>query len=244
MRPIVRVAPSLVSVFLVTFLAAPPSFAFQSPLSDDSRSAGAYFLGQRHDGSFAHLLDKYVLSASRLQRPGPTSNRRSPFFTRHIALTARSILGASTPVSIARSKPDSTTRTPEEVRITVPVEILFTPSYGAVLFVPNRLHESLEFSFTPRESIGFAPRTSGKTFRLPHFSRRPGTVIPSSAQRRAQLLFAADDASLRPDSGATLTFEFPAAALFTSDTSVTVQFDPARWRSQSRSVDFDIATLR
>jgi len=49
---------SLVSVLLVTLLVAAPSFAIQSPLSDEAVRE-AYFLGQRHDGTYARMLDQY-----------------------------------------------------------------------------------------------------------------------------------------------------------------------------------------
>jgi hypothetical protein len=51
-------ARSFFSVLLAALLASPASFAFNSPLSDEAIRE-AYFLGQRHDGSFARLLDKY-----------------------------------------------------------------------------------------------------------------------------------------------------------------------------------------
>src|ERR1700693_4551788 len=51
-------ARSFVSGVLAVLLSSPASFAFQSPLSDEAVRE-AYFLGQRHDGSFARMLDKY-----------------------------------------------------------------------------------------------------------------------------------------------------------------------------------------
>jgi hypothetical protein len=52
-------ARSFISILLAALLAPAPSFAFQSPLSDESIRE-AYFLGQRHDGSFERLLTKYT----------------------------------------------------------------------------------------------------------------------------------------------------------------------------------------
>jgi len=46
------------SLFLAALLISPASFAFNSPLSEEAIRE-AYFLGQRHDGSFARLLDNY-----------------------------------------------------------------------------------------------------------------------------------------------------------------------------------------
>jgi hypothetical protein len=51
---------SSLAVALVALLAV-PSFAFDTPLSDQAVRE-AYFLGQRHDDSMAKLLNRYTQS--------------------------------------------------------------------------------------------------------------------------------------------------------------------------------------
>src|SRR6266566_4677605 len=50
---------SLASALAVALLLSPSSFAYQSPLSEESIRE-AYFLGQRHDESFVSFLSKYI----------------------------------------------------------------------------------------------------------------------------------------------------------------------------------------
>jgi hypothetical protein len=47
------------ALLTAALLLVPPSFAFDTPLSDQAVRE-AYFLGQRHDGSMADLLNKYT----------------------------------------------------------------------------------------------------------------------------------------------------------------------------------------
>ncbi|GAC1668685.1 MAG: hypothetical protein NVS9B4_24650 [Candidatus Acidiferrum sp.] len=47
------------SILTAALLASPASFAFQSPLSEESIRE-AYFLGQRHDQSLPRFLEKYI----------------------------------------------------------------------------------------------------------------------------------------------------------------------------------------
>jgi hypothetical protein len=56
MNPLNR---SLLSIAMAALLVSPASFAFQSPLSDESVRE-AYFLGQRHDASFLTNYIKFL----------------------------------------------------------------------------------------------------------------------------------------------------------------------------------------
>jgi hypothetical protein len=47
------------AIFAVVLLLVPTAFAFQFPLSDESIRE-AYFLGQRHDGTYPNILGKYI----------------------------------------------------------------------------------------------------------------------------------------------------------------------------------------
>src|SRR5437899_3583657 len=60
------------AVLATVLLIAPPSLAFKTPLSSEAVRE-AYFLGQRHDGSYERLLGEYVK-----QLPPPKSG---PYFS-------------------------------------------------------------------------------------------------------------------------------------------------------------------
>src|SRR6266478_1130634 len=89
------------SILLAALLASPASFAFQSPLSDEAVRE-AYFLGQRHDGSFPRLLDKY---SKRLPTPnsGPTISGR--IFKYRFSKGMRSACQPISPVNQPSSAP-------------------------------------------------------------------------------------------------------------------------------------------
>ncbi len=50
---------SCLAIFAVALLLVPTAFAFRFPLSDESIRE-AYFLGQRHDGTYPNILGAYI----------------------------------------------------------------------------------------------------------------------------------------------------------------------------------------
>jgi hypothetical protein len=132
---------SFFCVLLAALLAAPPSFAFSSPLSDEAVRE-AYFLGQRHDGSFARLLDKY---SKRLPPP-----KSGPHISAITLLTpfAQLVRFSESYVGNYSAQQAESDHSDQEEIVEISVEILFTPSYGAVLFVPTGF------------AIGFSSRLS------------------------------------------------------------------------------------
>jgi hypothetical protein len=220
MRPIVRANASLACASL---LLIQPLSAFDSPLSDTAVRE-AYFLGQRHDDSLGKLLDKHVLY---LQPPKTGPYIQSVSFLTPYILTA---LYSSQQVSIysAQQAQLDHLKTPEVVRVTV--QIFLTESYAAysaVAMGPD--------SHSPK-GVFVRPSDFWLDFRFRTF-QKDQLVIPSSANGHP--LFQCSDAGCVL-SGATLTFEYP-AAVFT-DSSATVQIDPPE--GDPVIVDFDLTSFR
>jgi hypothetical protein len=204
-------------------LLSPSSGAFDTPLSDTAVRE-AYFLGQRRDDTLPKLLGKYVVH---LQPPrtGPYIESVS-FFTPYI-LTA---LNSSQQVSIysAQQAQLDHLKIPEVVRVTV--QIFLTESfaaYSAAATGPDS-HSS--------KGVFVRPSDFWLDFRLRTF-QKDQLVIPSSANGHP--LFQCSDAGCVL-SGATLTFEYPAAAF--KETSATVQIDPPE--GDPVVVDFDLTAFR
>jgi hypothetical protein len=220
MRPIRRVAASIACVSLLLIR---PLAAFDSPLSDTAVRE-AYFLGQRHDASLPKLLDKYVLHLP-APKTGPYIESVS-FFTPYI-LTA---LNSSQQVSIysAQQAQLDHLKIPEVVRVTV--QIFLTESFAAYSAAATGSD-----SHSPK-GVFVRPSDFWQDFRLRTF-QKDQLVIPSSAN--GQPLFQCSDAGCVL-SGATLTFEYPAAAF--ADTSATIQIDPPE--GDPVVVDFDLASFR
>lgn len=211
------------SVVLAAVLVSPASFAFNSPLSDEAIRE-AYFLGQRHDGSFARLLDKY---SKRLPAPksGPqisTISFLTPF--------ARLVQFSDTYIGSYSAQQASLDHRDEEETVEISVEILLTPSYGAVLAVPTGSRSGSPQGYRLRSYTfwkDFQVRVfEGDEERLPQrFTGEPNSFCSHTGCTLT---------------GATLHLEFPASA-FTSDT-VTVQVVPPE--GPEVSADFDLTALR
>jgi hypothetical protein len=220
MRSLFRLAASLACASL---LLIQPLSAFDTPLSDTAVRE-AYFLGQRHDDSLGKLLDKYVLY---LQPPktGPYIESVS-FYTPYI-LTA---LFSSQQVSIysAQQAQLDHLKNPEVVRITV--QIFLTDSYAAYSAAPTGSDPH-----SPR-GVFVRPTDFWRDFRLRTF-QKDQMVIPTNANGTP--LFRCEDSGCIL-SGATLTFEYPAAAF--TDTSATIQIDPPE--GDPVVVDFDLTSFR
>jgi hypothetical protein len=202
---------------------APSSSAFDTPLSDTAVRE-AYFLGQRHDDSLQKLLDKYVRY---LQPPKSGPNIQSVSFLTPYILTA---LYSSQQVSIysAQQAQLDHLKNPEVVRVTV--QVFLTDTYGAYVSAPTGPDAHSPKGFFLR------PSDFWRDFRLRVF-QKDELVIPTKASGEPS--YRCDD-SRCVLSGATLTFEYP-AAVFT-DTSATVQIDPPA--GDPVVVEFDLTSFR
>ncbi len=211
------------SLVLAALLLSPASFAFNSPLSDEAIRE-AYFLGQRHDGSFARLLDKY---SKRLPPPKSGPHISSITFLTPFAQLVRFSESYAGSYSAQQAALDH--RAQEEV-IEISVEIFFTPSYNALLPVPT--------GSRPGSPQGYRLRSYDfwKDFQA-HVFEGDEERIPERHTGEPDYICAERGCIL---TGATLHLEFP-ATLFTSD-SVTVQVLPRE--GPEVSVDFDLTALR
>jgi hypothetical protein len=219
-RPWLRLyAVTLASLLLLT----PSSSAFDTPLSDTAVRE-AYFLGQRHDDSLGKLLDKYVVY---LQPPKTGPYIQSVSFLSPYVLTA---LYSSQQVSIysAQQAQLDHLKNPEIVRVSV--QIFLTDSYGPLLVRPTG-------PGTPSLK-GFFPRPSDfwREFRL-RTIQNDQMVIPTSS--KGEPSFRCDDNGCVL-TGATLSFEYPAAAF--PENTATIQIDPPE--GDPVVVEFDLASFR
>ena len=202
---------------------APSSSAFDSPLSDTAVRE-AYFLGQRHVDSLGKLMDKYVLY---MQPPKTGPYIQSVSFLTPYILTA---LYSSQQVSIysAQQAQLDHLKTPEAVRITA--QILLTDSYGP--------YAAASTGPDPHSLKGIFMRPSDfwRDFRFRVFQKEE-MVIPTAA--KGEPSYRCEDTGCVL-SGATLTFEYPAAAF--TETSATIQIDPPE--GDPVVVDFDLTAFR
>jgi len=212
---------AVVLAFLL--ILAPSSSAFDTPLSETAVRE-AYFLGQRHDDSLAKLLEKYVLHLP-APKTGPYIESVS-FFTPYI-LTA---LNSSQQVSIysAQQAQLDHLKNPEVVRVTV--QIFLTDSYAAYSAGP-----AASDSHSPR-GVFVRPSDFWREFRLRTF-QKDQMVIPTDSH--GEPTFRCEDSGCIL-SGATLTFEYPAASF--TETSATIQIDPPE--GEPVVVDFDLTAFR
>ncbi len=211
------------AILAVLLLISPNSSAFDTPLSDTA-VRDAYFLGQRRDDSLGKLLDKYVLY---LQPPKTGPYIQSVSFLTPYALTA---LYSSQQVSIysAQQAQLDHLKNPEVVRVTV--QISLTDSYGPYIAAPTGPDSH------SLKGIFVRPSDFWRDFRLRTF-QKDELVIPTHADGKP--IFRCEDSGCIL-SGATLTFEYPAASF--ADTSATIQVDPPE--GDPVVVDFDLTSFR
>ncbi len=126
---------SLVSALAGALLVSPFSLAYQSPLSEESIRE-AYFLGQRHDESFASFLGKYIRP---LPPPKTGPYISSVTFFTPFAQVAQLSDGHIGNYSAQQAQLDH--RGQEEV-VEIFVEIQLTSSYGPLVAVPAGSHSS------------------------------------------------------------------------------------------------------
>lgn len=203
-------------------LLVPPLFAFDTPLSDTAVRE-AYFLGQHHDAILGDFLQKYVVALPE-PRTGPYIASVS-FYTPFALMAINSSQNVNYSAQQAQLDHDNTS---EIIRVVV--QIWLTASYGEYV-----VHQANSRSGTPR-GFQFRGADFWRQFRV-RVLQRDQMVIPLNAHGEPFFTCGEDACDL---TGATLTFEYPAAA-FSEDT-VTVQVTPPE--GDPVSVDFDPTSLR
>lgn len=216
---------SCVAVFAAVLLFSPFSWAFQSPLSEQAVRE-AYFLGQRHDGTFGRLLGNYMKFLAAPQT-GPYISSitfNTPFL--QMVAYADKYVGN---YSAQQAQIDYRNKGQEVVRVSV--EIQLTESYGQIIAVPAITGSKSSTSLVPR------PHDFWKDFEV-HIFNGGEELTPADSRGHANSRCGRRGPCVLV--GATLEFEFPAAA-FTSD-SATVDVTPPE--GDPVSVNFDLTSLR
>jgi hypothetical protein len=212
------------SVVTVAALLAPPSFAFDTPLSDQAVRE-AYFLGQRRDESLARFLDKYTKHL-----PPPKTGPHIAFITffTPFALATQLSSQHSSGYSAQQAALDHRGQA-ESVKIIV--QIFLTDSYPAYIPRPTGSRSGSPTGFAPR------PFNFWKDF----------DVQVLSEDRELRAFTSAGEPNYRCSedggcmlTGATIQFEFLAES-FASD-SATIQVTPPE--GDPVSLDFNLASLR
>jgi hypothetical protein len=215
----------ILALFCSSFFALPfPAWAYESPLSD-SAVRDAYFLGQHHDEIFSDFLQKYGVTLP-VPKTGPQIASIS-FYT-PFALTAINSNQQASIYSAQQAQIDHD-KQPEVVHVVV--EIWFTASYGAYSTVPVGSGSIATNGFRPRSPDFW------HDFRV-RVAQNGRMIVPSNSSGQPHWI-CGDDSGCEL-SGATLTFEYPAAAL--SQNAATVLVTPPE--GDPVSVDFDLASLR
>jgi hypothetical protein len=218
-------ARRFVSILLATLLASPVTFAFQSPLSDESIRE-AYFLGQRHDGSLERLLSKYT---KHLPPPKQGPQIASITFLTPFVQVAKSSDQSIASYSAQQAALDH--RSSQET-VEISIEILLTDSYGPIIATPAspRPDRSQAYQLRPHDfwKDFQAEVLEGNETRTPAHFTGHANVQCSRYGGNCNLI------------GATLYLEFPATA-FVSD-SATIHVIPPE--GPEVWTDFDLTNLR
>lgn len=189
-------------------LLAQPLLAFQSPLSDESLRE-AYFVGQRHDGSFERLLESHSHHFAP-PKTGPyisTVIFVTPFVT--AAEMSSKQIGN---YSAQQAAIDHRNAGKETVRVTV--EIQFTDSYGPFISTgPASSRSGQSAALTER------PGDFWKDFEVQIYSGEQ-PLHPSTVQGHANYRCSENGGCSL--TGATLQCAFPADAFLSDSASITV----------------------
>ena len=215
----------IASVLTTALLLAPVSLAFDTPLSDQAVRE-AYFLGQRHDGTFARLLEKYT----RFLPPPKTGPYISSiaFHTPFIQLVHFSDRFVGN-YSAQQAAIEHRKHGDEIVQIFV--EIQLTASYGEFLAPPANSRSNLPSSLIPR------PQDFWRDFQARIYDGDK-ELTPTGNHGHAN--YSCGDNGPCILTGATLEFDFPADA-FTSDSAAIDVVPP---EGAEVSIAFDLSSLR
>jgi len=220
-----QLAPRTAAVLAAALLLSPCSLAFDTPLSAEAIRE-AYFLGQRHDGSYPRLLEKYVKSLPPPET-GPyisSVSIRTPF----IQVVARSDAYIGN-YSAQQAELDHRAQGKELVQVFVDIEL--TESYGPLMPVSASPHSSSAAALIPRSSDFW------KDFQVRIYD---GAEEITTADSHGHAKYSCGRYGPCLLTGATLEFDFPASA-FTSDSATIDVMPPA---GEPVSVDFDLSSLR
>jgi hypothetical protein len=220
------VARSLFAIIAALVMLEQPIFAFQSPLSDESVRE-AYFLGQRHDGSFEGLVEK---STRHFPAPKNGPYISSVMFVTPFVSAAQLSNNYIGNYSAQQAELDHRGAGKEIVKITV--EIQLTESYGQFIApAQTNSHSGSASVLIPR------PDDFWRDFQVQIFN---GDQALSNSVYHGRPKYSCGEYGPCILIGATLTFEFPADAFSADAASITV--DPPE--GEPVTADFDLGRLR
>jgi len=220
------VAQSGVAITAALVMLAAPIFAFQSPLSDESVRE-AYFLGQRHDGSFEGLVEK---STERFPAPKTGPYVSSVMFVTPFVSAAQLSNNYIGNYSAQQAELDHRRAGKEIVKIIV--EIQLTESYGQFIAPAQTNSRSGSVS-----TLILRPDDFWRDFQVQIFN---GDQALSNSVYHGRPKYSCGEYGPCILIGATVTFEFPAEAFSADSASITV--DPPE--GQPVTADFDLRRLR
>jgi hypothetical protein len=212
------------ALLIAALLFAQPVFAFLSPLSEQAVRE-AYFLGQRHDGTYERLLGKYMKFL-----PPP---KTGPYISSVAFLTPfiQFVDYSSRQFNYSAQQAQLDHRRQGEEILRIFVEIQLTESYGRLIPISAnpRSNSPSDFALRPHDFWkDFDVRIyDGDKELVPADSHGHAN---SSCGRRGPCIL----------TGATLEFDFP-ADVFLSDTA-TIEIVPPE--GDPAAVDFDLIRLR
>lgn len=214
------------AVFATALLLSQPILAFQSPLSDQAVRE-AYFLGQRHDGTYGRLLGKYMKFLPP-PKTGPyiSSVTLSTPFLQMVAYADKYVGNYS-----AQQAQIDYRKNGEET-VEVLVEIQLTESYGRMMPASINSPSKSSSTLVPR------PHDFWKDFEV-HIFDGDQELIPADSHGHANSNCGHRGPCILI--GATLQFDFP-ASVFNSDTTARIVVTPPE--GDAVSVDFDLSSLR
>ena len=218
-----RLLRSCLALLASALLLVPPSFGFNTPLSDQAVRE-AYFLGQRHDESMARLLNRYTRF---LPAPPTGPHIYSVSFLTPFALLVK-YSSRQLDYSAQRAALDHKSR--EEV-VEISIEILLTQSYGPFITTPTSSRSGSPLGYQ------FRPSDFWRSFKFRIFD---GAEEITTEDLTGEPTYFCAYKGVCQLTGANVHFQFPATA-FTSD-SATIDVAPPE--GDPVSVDFDLTRLR
>ena len=217
---------SVFAVFASALLLVPFSSAFQSPLSEQAVRE-AYFLGQRHDGTYGHLLGKYTKFLP-VPKSGPHISSiafNTPFL--QMVAYADKYFG-----NYSAQQAQIDYRKKGEETVEVLVEIQLTESYGRMMTASTNTASKSPSALVPR------PSDFWKDFEV-RIYEGDQELIPADSHGRANWRCGRYGGNCIL-TGATLQYDF-AASDFNSDTARIVVTPP---EGDPVSVDFYLPSLQ
>src|SRR6202030_1256325 len=196
------------STIAALVMLAQPIFAFQSPLSDESVRE-AYFLGQRHDGSFEELVEK---STRRFPAPKAGPYVASVMFVTPFVSAAQLSNNYIGNYSAQQAELDHRGAGKEIVKIIV--EIRLTESYGQ--FIAPAPTNSRSGSAS---TLILRPDDFWRDFQVQIFN---GHQALSNSVYHGRPKYSCGEYGPCILIGATVTFEFPAEAFSADAASIAV----------------------